>query len=76
MSQEKAKACIEKLKTDEAFRTKVMAVEEMAGRVKLINAEGFDCTAEELKAVSQQLGDDELDAVAGGCGINCGWLIV
>jgi predicted ribosomally synthesized peptide with nif11-like leader len=71
MSQQQAQACIEKMKVDEAFRAKVMAVEDVAVRVKLINAEGFDCTEEELKAESQRLSDDDLNKVAGGCGIFC-----
>ena len=42
MSVEQAKAFIEKMNTDEAFRARVLAVEDVAARVELINAEGFD----------------------------------
>jgi predicted ribosomally synthesized peptide with nif11-like leader len=66
MSLEAAKALIEKMKTDEAFAKKVMSVEDVTERVALINAEGFDCTAEEIKAVQSELSDDELDDIAGG----------
>ena len=48
MSHEAAQAFIEKRKSDEAFRARVMAVEDVAGRLELINAEGFDCTVEEV----------------------------
>lgn len=70
MSQQQANAAIEKLKTDEAFRAKVMAEADVAERLKIINAAGFNCTVQELKAASQELDDDELNAVAGG------WCIV
>jgi predicted ribosomally synthesized peptide with nif11-like leader len=68
MSQEQAKACFEKMKADEAFRAKVLAVADVAARTQLINAEGFACSAEEIKAVSAELSDHELDGVAGGQG--------
>lgn len=71
MSQEQAKAALGKMNTDKAFSAKVLAGADMAARLKIINAAGFDCTAEEIKAVSKQLGDDELDKVAGGCGFMC-----
>ena len=37
----------------------------MEARMALIGAEGFDCSAEEIGAL-QELGDAELDGVAGG----------
>ena len=69
MSVDQAKAFVEKMKSDEAFRAKVMAEEDVEARMALIGAEGFDCSAEELGA-SQELGDAELDGVAGG-----GWFV-
>lgn len=75
MSQQQAKAVVDKLKTDVAFRAKVMAEADVAERLKIINAAGFNCTVQELKAASQELDDDELNGVAGGwCivhGISC-----
>ena len=65
MSGDQAKAFIERMKSDEAFRAKVMAEEDVEARMALISAEGFDCSAEEIGAL-QELGDAELDAVAGG----------
>ena len=64
MSADQAKAFVEKMKSDEAFRTKVMA-EDVATRMALIVAEGFDCSAEEIGAL-QELGDAELSGVVGG----------
>ena len=48
MSNEAAQAFIEKVKSDETFRARVVVVEDVAGRLELINAEGFDCTVEEV----------------------------
>ena len=65
MSKEAAQAFIEKMKSDEAFRAKVTAGEDVAAKMAIITGEGFDCSAEEIGAV-QELGDAELDGVAGG----------
>ncbi len=66
MSQEQAMAFLEKLKTDEAFHAKVFSVEDVTARIQLINAEGFACSAEEIRAVSEELTDAELKAASGG----------
>jgi predicted ribosomally synthesized peptide with nif11-like leader len=66
MSQDHAKACIEKMKTDDAFRARVLAVEGLAARMQVINAEGFACSAEEIEAASAELNDADLSRVAGG----------
>ena len=72
MSEEQAKACVEKLKSDEAFRARVMAVEDVDARMALIGAEGFDCSAAEIGAL-QELADLDLSAVVGGSGsMPCG----
>jgi predicted ribosomally synthesized peptide with nif11-like leader len=65
VSKEAAQAFIEKMKSDEAFRAKVTAGEDVAAKMAIITGEGFDCSAEEIGAV-QELGDAELDGVAGG----------
>ena len=54
MSVEQAKAFIERMKTDEAFREKVLAIEDAAGRIACIQGEGFDCTAEEINEGAQE----------------------
>ena len=51
MSVEQAKAFIERMKTDEAFREKVMAIEDKEARIACIQAEGFECTEEEINSV-------------------------
>jgi predicted ribosomally synthesized peptide with nif11-like leader len=62
MSVEQAKAFIEKMKTDEAFREKVMSIEDAAGRIACIQSEGFECTEEEINEVAQE----GADGIAGG----------
>ena len=65
MSVDHAKAFVEKMKSDEAFRERVMAVEDVEARMALIRDEGFDCSAEEIGA-AQDDWDAELDDVVGG----------
>ena len=66
MSLDQARAFIDKMKTDDAFCECVMAIEDVPGRLSIINREGFDCTEAEIKLVSQELRSEELDWVAGG----------
>ena len=66
MSQKATRAFIEKMKTDEVFRTKVMAIEDVAARARFINTEGFECSPEELKGMMTELTEGELAAAAGG----------
>ena len=62
MSVEQAKAFIERMKTDDAFSEKVMAIDDAAGRLACIRGEGFACTAEEINEVAQ----DGVWSIAGG----------
>ncbi|NTU52272.1 MAG: Nif11-like leader peptide family natural product precursor [Chlorobiaceae bacterium] len=63
MSVEQAKAFIERMKTDEAFREKVMSIEDAAGRIACIRSEGYDCTEQEINEEAQVVGGV---AAAGG----------
>lgn len=60
MSQEQAKAFIEKMKSDAAFRERVMAIEEVDARMAFINGEGFSCTVDEIKLVQSTLMDVDM----------------
>ena len=53
MSVEQAKAFIERMKTDDAFREKVMAIEDAAGRIACIQNEGYACTEQEINDEAQ-----------------------
>ena len=66
MSIESAKAFIERLKTDEEFRERVKDAADKETRIALVNAEGFDFSEEDIKAVKSELSDDELQAISGG----------
>jgi predicted ribosomally synthesized peptide with nif11-like leader len=57
MSLDQAQAFVQRMKSDEEFAAKVAAVADVAARMELINAEGFDCTAAEIKAASRELAD-------------------
>ena len=62
MSVEQAKAFIERMKTDEAFHEKVMAIEDAAERLACIQGEGFECTEEEIS----EIGSAEVGVSTGG----------
>ena len=66
MSLDQARAYIEKMKSDETFRYRVMAIEDVAERFKLIKSEGFDCSEAEIKEVTGELSDKDLDKAVGG----------
>jgi predicted ribosomally synthesized peptide with nif11-like leader len=66
MSLDQARLFIEKMKSDEAFAKRVMAIEDVAARLACIQSEGFACNEAEIKEVSGELTDAELDAAAGG----------
>jgi predicted ribosomally synthesized peptide with nif11-like leader len=66
MSQKAAKAFFEKIKTDDFFRRKVMAAENDVDRIKLIKAEGFNCSMDEINAFERQMSDKYSDKICGG----------
>jgi len=70
MSQEAARALVERMKDDEAFREEVLSAEDAAARLVIVNAEGFDCSAEEIEAQGRRLNDLELEEVA-AAGYDC-----
>ena len=68
MSLDQARAFIEKMKSDEAFRNRIVAIEDVDARLVAASEAGFEFTKEELKEVQSELSDDELDQAAGGTG--------
>lgn len=66
MSIESAKACIERMKTDEAFAKKVGECKDTDARMAFVRAAGYDFTPEEVRTQTGELTDGELDGVAGG----------
>lgn len=72
MSKAGATAFAERLTSDEAFRSK-LAEADRAERLTLVRAEGFDLSADDVGAVKEALGIEELseadlERVAGGGG--------
>lgn len=66
MSLDAAKAFIEKMSTDEEFRNRMHALDNRDERLRLIHAEGYDCTEEEIGRVGTELTESDLDVLAGG----------
>ena len=67
MTDPAVRALIERMKSDEAFRERVLAVAGADARLELVRAEGFDVTAEHLAAEAAMLTDEDLlQAVGAG----------
>ena len=64
MSQEAARALVQRLKTDREFRAGVLAVEDPKVRMAVLRWEGYDCTADELDEEGWRLDGAELGAAA------------
>ena len=69
MSNESAKAFLERIKNDEDFRKEVGDLTSAEERMNFAKVQGFDFTKEEIDSLTSELSDDELDTVAGG-----GWM--
>ena len=69
MSVDQARAFIEKMKSDEEFRDRIMAIEAVDARLAAASDAGFEFTEAEINEVKSELNDDELDRAAGGCPI-------
>jgi predicted ribosomally synthesized peptide with nif11-like leader len=56
MSIKQAIALIDKMKTDDSFRLRILAIEDLAQRMHAIQEEGFSCTIEEIQKASAEIG--------------------
>ena len=75
MSVDAAKEFLEKMRTDEAYAQSVVEAESQEARAKLVKEQGFEFNKEDLESAAAalsageaELGDAELDGVAGGAG--------
>ena len=66
MSQESAKAFVDKMNKDGAFRMRVLSERTVEDRMKLIRASGFDCTASEIGLAASEISDDDAAGASGG----------
>jgi len=60
MSIEQARKYVERVISDEDLRKRLLAAKSVEEKMAIINAEGFDCTIEEVREVSQQYQDNEV----------------
>ncbi|NTW83139.1 MAG: Nif11-like leader peptide family natural product precursor [Chlorobiaceae bacterium] len=74
MSVADAKACIEKLKSDEAFRKRIMSIEGSDARLQAIQGAGFSCSLEEIQQANTEIGNGD-DVVGGEDGGYTYWSI-
>lgn len=49
MSAEHAKAVIERMKSDIAFKVHILSIKDVDEKIKYINSEGFICSVEEIR---------------------------
>ncbi len=71
MSRASLASFILRMKTDAAFCERILAEADLAARIELIRAEGYDCSAAEIEAEASRLEDGSLEAVSGGAGLHC-----
>lgn len=80
MSKQQLEGFYKKLAEDKGLKDQVAAIKGdmdtvYAGIVKIARDNGFDITAEDIRAMyaeDQELDDAQLDSVAGGCSSVCG----
>ena len=65
MSEEQLKAFLEKVKADSSLQEKLKAAKSPEDVVGIAKEHGFEFTADKIS----QLSEEELEAVAGGCGV-------
>jgi predicted ribosomally synthesized peptide with nif11-like leader len=73
MMTEVATAFAERLKSDEAFQSRLAGAETGEARLAIAREEGFELSADDVGAVKSALGlqalsDEELERIAGGIG--------
>ena len=73
MSVDQARAFIEKMKSDEEFRGRIMAIEAVDARLAAASDAGFEFTESEVKEVQGELSDDDLDQAPGGAAVVVKW---
>ncbi len=70
MSNESAKAYLDRIKNDENFRKEVSELSSPEDRMQFVKDNGFNFSKEEFEQVKSELSDEELDSLGGGEFIN------
>lgn len=68
---ENLKKFLEKISEDRELAAKVGAEKDVNVLIAIAKEHGYDLTEEDFKQEPQELGDDELDTVAGGGDVSC-----
>jgi predicted ribosomally synthesized peptide with nif11-like leader len=68
VSIEHARLFIQRVRTDDEFRARILAARDGEARMDLIRSEGFDCTADEIAGAMIALAGDVLQEDAGEAG--------
>ena len=66
MSEEQAKAFLEKIKAEMSLQEKLKGVVDYDSVIKIAKEAGFLIAAEDLKIAQSELSDEELEGIAGG----------
>ena len=72
MPKQHVEALIDRMKSDAAFRARILAIEEVDARMKIIESEGFECKKDDMQLyLENDLGKDGSQVVVltdrGGC---------
>ncbi len=66
MSIERAKAFMERMKTDGDFKKEVGEKSSGEDRMQFVKVNGFDFSKEEFEQVKSELSEEELEQIGGG----------
>lgn len=71
MSIQSARDFLTKVAKDEEFSKRLGGCKTKAEQQQFAQAAGFEFTGEEIRAVSSELQDQDLEVIAGGCCGTC-----
>ncbi|MFP4285623.1 MAG: Nif11-like leader peptide family natural product precursor [Desulfovermiculus sp.] len=66
MSKEQAREFIDRLDRDEDFKKEVTNCKNSEERIQFIKSQGFDFTTDEIKEVTEELSEQDLERISGG----------
>jgi len=73
MSLEAARGFVERVKTDEDFRTKINDCKDRDVRIAFIKQAGYEFSGEDIELLKAELTEGDLDGVAGGANASCAY---